>query len=314
MVRTIGNSIAPHGKGKGRLCILSYHRILEQLDPMVDADPDVHSFHWQMEALANSFNVMRLDQALIALRNNRMPPRAVAITFDDGYRSTHDLALPILKKFNLPATVFVTTGYLAGSNMWNDRILEAVRRLPSGALDLQQLGLGLHSVSSLAERKKTADKLVEAAKYLAPDQRLNLSLKLESLIGELHSKDLMLTQEMVRSLAQQGMDVGGHTITHPILTKLDNQSARDEIFGCKEQLEAITGKPVTLFAYPNGKVGMDFDERHVQMAKDAGYSAAFTTSMGAVNGQTDLYQIPRSRPWDATPLMFKIRLLRWLAA
>ncbi|HTD05636.1 polysaccharide deacetylase family protein [Undibacterium sp.] len=313
MVRLIGNRIAPHGKGQGRLCILNYHRILEHADPMLDEDPDVDMFRWQMQALASSFNVMPLYDAMLALKHDRMPPRAVAITFDDGYRSTHDLALPILKEFGLPATVFVTTGYMDGNNMWNDRILEAVRRLPEGTLDLQDLGLGLHPVSTLTERKSTAGKLIEIAKYLAPEKRLELSLKLESLIGEHRSADLMLTREMVHALAQQGMEVGGHTITHPILTRLDDQRARDEITGCKEQLEIIIGKPVRLFAYPNGKVGMDFDERHVQMAKAAGYSAAFTTAMGSVKPEMDLHQIPRSRPWDNTPLLFKLRLLRWLA-
>ncbi|MES2072225.1 MAG: polysaccharide deacetylase family protein [Pseudomonadota bacterium] len=313
LLRAIGNRIAPQGKGKGRLCILNYHRILEQADPMLDSDPDITMFRWQMQALASSFNVLPLYDAMIALKNDRMPPRAVAITFDDGYRSTHDLALPILKEFGLPATVFVTTGYMDGNNMWNDRILEAVRRLPEGTLDLHDLGLGLHTVTSLAERKHTADKLIDIAKYLAPEKRLELSLKLESLLGEHHSVDLMLTREMVHSLAQQGIEVGGHTITHPILTRLDDQHARDEIAGCKEQLEAIIGKPVRLFAYPNGKVGMDFDERHVQMAKAAGYSAAFTTAMGSVKAQMDSHQIPRSRPWDNTPFFFKLRLLRWLA-
>jgi peptidoglycan/xylan/chitin deacetylase (PgdA/CDA1 family) len=314
MVRLIGDWIAPRGKGRGRLCILNYHRILENADPMLDQDPDVNMFRWQMQALANSFNVMPLYEAVQALKNDRMPPRAVAITFDDGYRSTHDLALPILKEYGLTATVFVTTGYMDGNNMWNDRILEAVRRLPAGMLDLHDHGLGLHPVSSLTERKQTADKLIDIAKYLSSEKRLELSLKLESLIGNHRCEDLMLTREMVRTLSREGIEVGGHTITHPILTRLDDQRAQDEIVGCKEQLEVIIGKPVRLFAYPNGKVGMDFDERHVQMAKTAGYSAAFTTAMGSVKSKMDMHQIPRSRPWDNSPLLFKLRLLRWLAS
>lgn len=314
LVRAIGNRIASKTVGQGRLCILIYHRILEHPDPLLESEPDVAAFHWQMEALASCFNVLPLFEALELVKSGRMPPRAVAITFDDGYRSTHDLALPILRKFNLPATVFVTTGYLNGSNMWNDRILEAVRSMPVGDLDLRDAGLGVHSISSQADRESAADKLIRAAKYLPSEERLDLSIKLESLIGAAHRSGLMLTHDMVRALADSGMEVGGHTVTHPILTKLDDPLAKDEIGGCKRDLEAIVGKPVRLFAYPNGKVGADFDQRHVQMAQDAGYSAAFTTAIGAVSSNTDPYQIPRSRPWDATPLMFKLRLLRWLAS
>ncbi|PRC90963.1 polysaccharide deacetylase family protein [Solimicrobium silvestre] len=312
-IRVVGNQIAPSAVGQGRLCILIYHRILEHVDPLLESEPDVASFRWQMEALASCFNVLPLHEALDTLRNGRMPPRAVCITFDDGYRSTHDLALPILKEFNFPATVFVTTSYLDGSNMWNDRILEAVRSLPVGPLDLTNSGLGIHPISSLADRENAADKLIRAAKYLPSEQRLDLSLKLESLIGAAHRSGLMLTHDMVRTLVENGIEVGGHTVTHPILTKLDDQRAKEEIVGCKQELEAIIGKPVRLFAYPNGKVGMDYDERHVQMAKEAGYSAAFITTMGPATGQTDPYQIPRGRPWDKSQLMFKLRLLRWLA-
>src|SRR4051794_25826189 len=125
LIRTMGDIVAPRGKGEGRLCIVNYHRILEAPDPLLESEPDPDTFRWQMELLAKYFNVMPLHEALVALNNDRMPPRAVCITFDDGYRSVHDLALPILKEFNLPATVFVTTGYMTHGAMWNDRIIEA---------------------------------------------------------------------------------------------------------------------------------------------------------------------------------------------
>jgi len=123
----------------------------------------------------------------------------------------------------------------------------------------------------------------------------------------------MLTPEMVVSLDRQGVEIGAHTVTHPILTSLDDASARSEIRSGKAQLEALTGKPVRLFAYPNGKVGLDFDARHVAMVREAGFEAAFTTAVGAITGSQDRFQLPRSRPWDKSPFMFGLRLLRWLA-
>ena len=126
-------------------------------------------------------------------------------------------------------------------------------------------------------------------------------------------QELMLTPAMIRTLAQEQVDIGGHTVSHPILTRIDDDAARHEIVENKRQLEAIIGRPVTLFAYPNGKYGIDFDQRHVNMVGEAGYAAAFTTAIGSATRRDDLFKIPRSRPWDASRLMFAARLLKWLA-
>jgi peptidoglycan/xylan/chitin deacetylase (PgdA/CDA1 family) len=313
LFRLAGDMIAPSGIGEGRLCIVNYHRILESFDPLLESEPDIKTFRWQMELLAECFNVLPLNQAIQSLKQGRMPPRAVCITFDDGYRSIHDLALPVLKELNLPATVFVTTGYIDENNMWNDRILGAVRRLPCGQLDLRDVKLGMHHIQSTEDRKHTIHKLTEGAKYLPPQKRLDLTLRLEQLAGDACEPGLMLTPEMIRTLTQEGIEIGAHTISHPILTRLDDKNAYYEIEGGKQQLEAIIGKPVQLFAYPNGKAGMDFDERHVAMAKKAGFVAAFTTALGAATKEHDQFQIPRSRPWDSTPFFYGLRLLRWLA-
>ena len=312
LIRTLGDAIAPGGVGKGRVCVVNYHRILEAKDPLLESEPDVATFRWQMQLLAECFNVLPLSEAIAMLGTARMPPRAVCITFDDGYRSVHDLALPILKQFKLPATVFVTSGYVGGGNMWNDRIIEAVQNLPAGQLDLRELGLGAYSLASLGDRQQTVGKLTEASKYLPPQARLDLIKRLEVLVGEDLDHDLMLTPEMVVNLDRAGIEIGAHTISHPILTSLTDDSSRLEIAGGKKELEAIIGKPVQLFAYPNGKVGKDYDQRHTQMAKEAGFSAAFTTAIGAVTSGADRFQLPRSRPWDKTPFLFGLRLIHWL--
>jgi peptidoglycan/xylan/chitin deacetylase (PgdA/CDA1 family) len=125
--------------------------------------------------------------------------------------------------------------------------------------------------------------------------------------------NLMLTPEMVRTMAAQNFEIGAHTVSHPILTSLSDEAARHEIGQCKRDLEAITGTAVRYFAYPNGKVGKDFDERHKEMVRAAGFTAAFSTEVGpAVRGR-DMFQLPRSRPWDTNPFLFGLRLLRWLA-
>jgi peptidoglycan/xylan/chitin deacetylase (PgdA/CDA1 family) len=313
MIRAVGDGIAPRKKGAGRLCIVNFHRILDRPDPLLGEELDIDAFRWQMKLLAECFNVMPLDHALQALTSERMPPRAVCITFDDGYRSTHDLAAPVLREFDLPATVFVTTGCIGGGNMWNEKIIEAVRRLPEGQLDLADNGIAVRAIHTLEDRRRTAAELVDVAKYLPPAERQALTDRLETLANGASTQDLMLTPEMIRAMARQRIEIGAHTVSHPILSSLDDAAANAEIEQSKHDLEGITGTPVRYFAYPNGKPGIDFDARHVAMVKAAGFTAAFTTAAGAACQLNDRFQLPRSRPWDSTQLFFVLRLLRWLA-
>lgn len=313
LLRAIGGAIGRFSSQRS-LAVVNYHRVLDRPDPLLDTEPDVAAFRWQMALLADCFNVMPLHDALRALDEGRLPPRTVCITFDDGYRSVHDLALPILRKFNLPATVFVTSGFVGvdAGNMWNDRIIHAVQSLPPGTLDLSDIGLECYSLRSLEERKQTALRLTEAGKYLPPSERDSLVERLDRMSG-MHHDALMLTSEMLVALDRNGVEIGAHTISHPILTSLDDDSARLEIVSGKRQLEALVGKTVRLFAYPNGKVGQDYDARHVEMVRQAGFFAAFTTAVGAITGDQDRFQLPRSRPWDRTPFRFGLRLLSWMA-
>lgn len=313
LIRIAGDAIAPRGKGKGRICVVNYHRVLRHADPLLESEPDIDTFRWQMRLLKECFNVIPLHDAVMAVRDQRIAPRTVCVTFDDGYRSVHDLALPVLKEFGLPATVFVTSGYVGENHMWNDRIIEAVESIPSGELNLEAFGLGVYSLRTLDDRKAAVTRVTESSKYLPPHARDELIERLEKMVGDNLAHGLMLDRQMVVNLAREGIEIGAHTVSHPILTSLSDEEARREIVVGKQQLEEITGKPVRLFAYPNGKVGMDFDERHAHMVREAGFDAAFTTAIGSITSTQDKFQLPRSRPWDMTPFRFGLRLLRWLA-
>lgn len=313
LIRAIGDTIAL-SRGSDRLCVVNYHRILPRHDPLLESEPDLATFQWQMALLADCFNVLPLQAALAALDAGTLPPRAVCITFDDGYRSVHDLALPVLRDFDLPATVFVTSGFVGEGSMWNDRIIEVVQSLSEDTLDLSDYGLGRLALGTLQARKQTLNRLTEHSKYLPPQARKALVEKLGAMVSGELDPGLMLTPNMILNLQDSGIEIGAHTVTHPILTCLDDETARLEIAVGKANLEKIVKRPVRLFAYPNGKPGMDFDGRHTAMVRAAGFEAAFTTLPGAIKGGHDRFQLARGRPWDTTPLMFGLRLLRWLAA
>lgn len=312
LLKIAGNALAA-GAAKQRICVINYHRVLKVRHPLLPSEPDVDTFHWQMALLARCFNVLPLREALARIDANDLPPRSVCITFDDGYSAVHDLALPILRKFELPATVFVTSGHLGHNMMWNDRIMEAVQFLPMERLDLSEFGLSNYPLRTLNERRATLATLTEQSKYLPAFKRHELIKQLELMTKDRPVPGQMLTPHMVRALDRHGIEIGAHTVTHPILTSLDDESAAKEISTSKQELEAILDKPVHLFAYPNGKVGKDYDARHVEMVRRAGFSAAFTTAIGAITKEQDRFQLPRSRPWDRTPFMFGLRLLRWMA-
>ena len=107
----------------------------------------------------------------------------------------------------------------------------------------------------------------------------------------------MLTATQLRSLAAAGMGIGGHTVTHPILARLDDGSARLEIGGGREALEAMIRQPIRLFAYPNGKPGQDYSAVHVRMAQELGFTAAVSTAPGAARAGDLLHELPRFTPW-----------------
>ncbi len=242
------------------------------------------------------------------LRAGKLPSRTACITFDDGYADNAEVALPILKKYGLSATFFVATGFLDGGRMWNDTVIESIRRAESGELDLNEIGLGVISLQSTDERVAAINQLLSRLKYLEPEERQDKVDAIAHISGAILPEGLMMTSTQVKALAEEGMEIGAHTVSHPILASVSPAKARREIAEGKERLEAITGLPVCTFAYPNGKAGVDYRREHVEMVHDLSFTAAVTTERGVATRNTDRYQLPRFTPWDRTPARFLLRL------
>ncbi len=290
------------------LSILIYHSILETPDPLRPGDVDATTFQRQIRILSRLFNILPLSDAVESLRDQSLPPRAVCITFDDGYADNATRALPILRKQNCPATFFVATGYLDGGCMWNDMVIEALRGTGDDKIDLGDRGLGCYATANLPQRLDAVNAILSKLKYRRQHERHAIAEQLCEIAGVEVPPRLMMTTDQVKQLAQQGMEIGGHTVNHPILRQTDKQTAQAEIADGKQTLESITGKEVRFFAYPNGRRDDDYDPEHVQMVRDTGFQAALTTEWGTAGYSSDLFQLPRFTPWDKSPVRFAARL------
>lgn len=309
LVRRAGDWVC-RGGGKGQLSILIYHRVFRQPDALFPEEVDMQAFLWQMRAVKKFFNVLPLGLAVEKLVAKSLPDRALSVTFDDGYADNAEVALPILRELNLPATFFISTQYINGGRMWNDSIIETVRRAKGEWLDLTAMELGKHPLGTSNKKRKAIEALLAQLKYLAPDERLGAVEKIARVAGQELPGDLMLTTRQIKRLVDSGMEIGAHTVSHPILTSLTTTQAQREISEGKETLEELTGHKIKLFAYPNGKPGIDYDYSHVKIVRKLGFSAAVTTSWGVARDGTDIYQLPRFTPWDRSPGRFVFRLFQ----
>jgi len=290
--------------------VLIYHRVLDQPDSLFPEIPDRERFTREMQWIRDWCNVLPLEEAVERLQKASLPPRAASITFDDGYADNLTIAAPILQRLSLPATVFVTSGTLNGGCMWNDMVIEALRRTKKVRIVMADLGMAPMSLQDAVARRTQIDDLLGAIKRLPDSQR-------QAIVGRLMQEaeadlpdDLMMSYEQVRKLACAGFGIGAHTISHPILACVDDARARQEICQSRDDLEQICGQRVTLFAYPNGVPQLDYFGRHVQMVRQAGYAAAFSTAAGACHAHGDRYQLPRFTPWDRSRTRFGLRLAK----
>jgi peptidoglycan/xylan/chitin deacetylase (PgdA/CDA1 family) len=308
-LRWLFRVLSPAGKN-GRLAVLIFHRVLAEPDPLFPGEPDAAHFEIQMRWLRDWFNVLPLEEAVGRLRQGSLPARAAAVTFDDGYADNYTLALPILERLGIPATFFIATGFLNGGRMFNDVVIEAVRQAKGAELDLSKIGLGWHSITTVEARRSAIASIITDLKYLQPRCRSELAHALAQSTGLSQCPDLMLNTEQVRRLAAAGMTLGAHTVNHPILARVSDKEALEEMRASKEQLESLIRQPVTLFAYPNGKQGTDYTAVHVELAREAGFTAACAGTWGAADKSSDLFQIPRFTPWDRSALRYGLRLAR----
>jgi peptidoglycan/xylan/chitin deacetylase (PgdA/CDA1 family) len=324
-----------------RALILLYHRIAEpDSDPWQLAVSPQH-FDEHLQALSEYGRQMRLRKLSEALQNDMLSRRSVIVTFDDGYADNLINAKPLLEKYGVPATVFITTGY-TGINRefwWDelDRLFLQPGRLPA-ALSFTmnetrynwQLGEAADYDETLYNRNRewrawqeddpTARHSVYRSLWrlmhpMADSDRQSLREELLSWAGAAESarpKLRALLREEVIELARGGLvEIGCHTATHPQLSALDSESQREEICRSKVELEETLGHPVTSFAYPYGQK-RDYTSETIKLVRDAGFDCACSTSVGVVERDSNRFELPRAQVTDMDGESFSRLLTEWL--
>lgn len=282
---------------KGKLSVFLFHKVPQQCDPLVPGEASMTRFEHLLDHTFSALKVLPLDEAITRLQAGTLPRGAACISFDDGYPDWLTGAAPALRRRNLHATFFITSGQFDGVPLWHERILAAVRNLPGPVLDMGIPFLPAQPLGSIEDRQRQVLRLEQELKYLTLHRREQILQQLEAMASVQAAQVPVMSESQLRDLHSQGFGIGAHTALHPILDYCNAEEAEREIGGTRERLQAIVGGAVNGFAYPNGRPYADFSRLHVDAVKRAGYRYAVTTHWGVADADTSLFQIPRFTPW-----------------
>ena len=267
------------------LRILTYHRVTNpehtiHSDPnLVSATPEMFTRH--MKWLERHYQAIDMQQALDAVVDGApLPQRAVLITFDDGYPDFREFAWPVLRQLGLPVTLFVPTAFPGQqiSAFWWDRLYAAVNTSRKDEIIDEKLGcLQLHTHR---DRARSALILRYHARSLPHTEAMawidDLCLKLTN---EEHVTTTPMSWQDLRLLSEQGVTIGAHSRTHPLMTQITNQQVYDEIAGAQQDIETMLGKTLPIFCYPAGA----YNHTIGTIARNSGIKLGFGTYLGHNN-------------------------------
>ena len=266
----------------------------------------VEEFDRQVEYLSRHFEIVRLRDLVSGLAGRRpLPPQAVALSFDDGYRNNLLLAAPVLKRHHVPATVFLVSDVIGtGRWMWAYELEEIILRHPLERVGIASGDPVLARLCSAGLPRRTA--LLACVDYLKRLEHQTLLRVMENLRRampvEVDDENRFLGWDEVRELRSYGFDIGAHTASHPILTRMPLREAERELVAGREALERELGERPALLAYPNG-------DTSPEISRLAGryYEAAVTTTPGVCTGADSPLELPRvGAPVSVEELAFEL--------
>jgi peptidoglycan/xylan/chitin deacetylase (PgdA/CDA1 family) len=294
------------GWRSSRFQILVYHKVSPDRHPLYEP-VDPARFEQQMRFLSECYTVMDLAELAERSARGSLPPAAVAITFDDGYRDNYEYAFPILKKYGLCATIFVATGVIGTSDrLWHDRVFDAFRFATRDRVRLKHDELPELILDSAAVRQRSLGAVLTKAKTLWGEARLRLVEDVEETLRPSMPvlSRYMLNWDEVREMRRGGISFGSHTVTHPVLSRLPHDELMRELAESRQQLQEELDVPIQAFAYPNGRAA-DYNEEVKNVLRESGYKWAVTTESGFNRSFADPYELKRDLPWASEIELFR---------
>lgn len=296
--------------GRPPLPILAYHRVVEETDINSPAFPFEelnvssfsHEFERQMEFISRRFRTITFSDLKKHVNGvkGELPLNPIIITFDDGYKDNHTIAFPILKKFGLKAVFFPVTSLVGGRFMEIERLSYSVKTSAIKELDLSDAGLGRLSLRTWPDRVRAKNVLTHELRRHGEQARSRLAdLLFERLGAELPpclGARMMLDWSEIREMADCGMEIGSHSASHPILSRISDERLREEVEGSRKELESRIGTEVCAFSYPAGGKIEYVGEKVKLAVKEAGYSFGISYFNGLEKiGSLDPYCLKRLR-------------------
>ena len=280
--------------------ILYYHRVNDEADPFFPSSP-VQQFEREIRYVAQNYRVVSLGEAVGRLAAGGPAEPVVALTFDDGYEDNCSVAFPILEKYGLTATIFLTTGALDSQKpLWFERLCLAIKKTTHDSVDLELDVPRRFYFRNEAERLNANSQIYWFLRNLPDCERQERLAEILRVLGARDGGEhdgKMLTWDQVRFLKSKGIDFGGHTVNHPFLSRLTPEQAAWEVSECKRRIESELQERVEHFAYPSGRE-IDFSEASKQAVQNAGYEAAVSTLWGVNHPATDRMELRRGQPWE----------------
>ncbi|XXF79959.1 polysaccharide deacetylase family protein [Myxococcaceae bacterium GXIMD 01537] len=290
--------------------ILFYHKVQQEpAGVWGERVLDAEEFERHVAFLAREYEPLHLPALMDALRRREpLPPRAVVLTFDDGYRNNLRVAAPILRRYRVPATLFVATGLVGtGAWMWAYELEHVFSRYPLSRIqECARHPVVAHFCSLGLDKRVTMLACVEYLKLMpASEQQAVLARLRETLPVAQDEENRFLSWDEVRELRDTyGFEIGAHTASHAILTRQSPEEVERELRECRDTLERELGARPTLFAYPNGDTNAE-----VSALVGRYFEAGFTTCPSACLPSLSPLELPRfAAPARVSELAFRLAL------
>ena len=291
-----------------QIVILTYHRIGPYNNTWLLPPTSTSDFEKQMKYLSKTHKIIPLNNLAETLQEEKSSNEKLAIvTFDDGYKDSYLYAYPVLKKYKIPATIFLITGHIGkGDLFWFDKIRYLLWYTKIKNIKIDDFGEFLSD--SIDNKLKSMFIIVEKLKKI-PNERKNYILEeLEDIckidIPSDLGKEFILSWDEIIEMRENGINFGAHTVTHPILTMVSLERAKFEISKSKKDIEKRLNQNINTFCYPNGALE-DFNNQIIEIIKNNGFSCAVTTIPIINSSKTDLYKLGRLfDPWSFDSFKF----------